>query len=461
MPHIKPRRFEIGWHNRLRTMEKDEILKLFSQLVEIESISTDPSRFNAVLKAVSFLKHQLEKIGCTVRLLKKNHSPPLVIGVLKGKGSKTIGIYGHYDVQPEDPVEEWKTLPFKLNLKDGKFYGRGVADNKGHIIQNLSSIKHLIKEKKLKNNIIFIFEGEEETSSANFETYVKKVRDLLNKVDVFYITDMGMHKKNQPQIFYGLRGIVYFELEIKIGERDLHSGVYGNMVFNPINILADLIAKIKDIRTGKILIPNFYQSVNKPDNYELELLKKTVKSDSQQKAEAQVFGLPTGDGSSSSLAPKISPSFDCHGISAGYTAEGTKTVIPRSARVKFSFRLVADQNPDEIEKLAQQFIFKNLPQGIKYHLKTTEKSPCFYMKTNNDYIKKTAQALTSIFGGKTLFNRSGGSIAAAEILQRLFKKPVILTGFTLPDDNIHAPNENFDEEMFWKGIKVLEKIYSQ
>jgi len=441
-------------------MTESKILNLFSELVKIQSVSTDENRFSEIEKAVSFLKDFLLSLGFSVKILEKEKAPPLILATLiKDEKAKTIGIYGHYDVQPEDPVSEWKTAPFLLTEKKGKFFGRGVADNKGHIVQNLFAIKYLIEEKRLKNNIVFILEGEEEVGSVHFEDYVKEAKDVLSKVDVFYLTDTGMHQKNIPQIFYGLRGIVYFELTVKIGKRDLHSGVYGNRVYNPINVLADLIAKIKDIKTGKILMPNFYEKVRKIEKDELLLLKKTLKSDEEEKKEASVFGL-TEIEKFSSLSSKIFPSFDCHGIISGFIGKGQKTVIPKEATVKFSFRLVEYQDSKEIESLVFDFVKKNLPKEVKWELKCLSKSAPFYTDVKNEWVKKTAKILKDIFGNEVVLNRSGGSIPAAEILQRLYKKPIILTGFTLPDDNIHAPNENFDREMFFLGIKALERIYS-
>ena len=441
-------------------MTESQILNFFSELVKIQSVSTDKNRFSEIEKAVSFLKDFLLSLGFSVKILEKEKAPPLILATLiKDEKAKTIGIYGHYDVQPEDPVSEWETAPFLLTEKKGKFFGRGVADNKGHIVENLFAIKSLIEEKKLKNNVVFILEGEEEVGSVHFEDYVKKAKDVLSKVDVFYLTDTGMHQKNIPQIFYGLRGIVYFELIVKIGKRDLHSGVYGNRVYNPINVLADLIAKIKDIKTGKILIPKFYEKLRKIEKDELLLLKKTLKSNEEEKKEAGVFGLTEIEGFSS-LSSKIFPSFDCHGIISGFIGEGQKTVIPKEAKVKFSFRLVEYQDPKKIEAQVFDFVKENLPKEVKWELKCLSKSAPFYTDVKNEWVKKTASILKDVFGNEVVLNRSGGSIPAAEILQRLYKKPIILTGFTLPDDNIHAPNENFDSEMFFLGIKALERIYS-
>ena len=441
-------------------MDKPQIIKLLSDFIKIESVATDETRFHQVLKAVEFLKKTLKEMGFEIKIINQDKASPLVVAQkIISPQAKTIGIYGHYDVQPEDPIDEWQTKPFELTLDKGKFYGRGVADNKGHIIQNITSIKHLIKENKLKNNIIFVFEGEEEAGSSHFEELCKKTEGILAKADVFYVTDMGMYKKNQPQIYYALRGNNYYELTVTIGKSDLHSGVYGNRVYNPINILADLITKIKNVHTNKILIPHFYDQVRLPDEKEMILLKKIIREQSEELKSAQVFQLVPSK-TPSTLVSKIYPSFDVHGIIGGYISVGGKTVIPKTAMVKFSFRLVENQKAEVIDQLIKKFVMDNLPKGVKYELKTLGLGEPFYTDINNTYIKKTSLAMDLVFRRKTLINRSGGSVNAAEILQHLFKKPIILTGFTLSDDNIHAPNENFDEEMFWKGIEALTKIYS-
>lgn len=445
-------------------MDKTKVIQDLTDFIKIQSVSNDKSRYEQILQAVEFLKNKLQKMGCTVKVLKKENVPPLIIAEYNPTssmlGARTIGIYAHYDVQPEDPVEEWDSNPFELTSRNGKFYGRGVADDKGHIIQNLTAVSQLINTNKLKNNIVFIFEGEEEVGSENFEDYVNQVKGLLNKVDVFYVVDAGMHSKNVPQIFYGLRGLIYFEINVSTGTHDLHSGVYGNRVLNPIQVLADLFVKIKDVKTNQINIPNFYDSLRKIDQKEMKLLEKTLRTIEEEKENAGVYKIISYNNVHPSLASKIYPSFEIHGIKSGFIGEGSKTIIPYHAMAKFSFRLVEYQDPDEIENLVKKFIKENIEEGVKYELKTYSKgAPCF-ADINDRYMKKTAEILTKFFGHETLFNRTGGTISAAEILQRLFKKPVIKTGFTLPDDNMHAPNENIDEEMFIKGIEALEKIYS-
>lgn len=410
----------------------NKIVKLFSDFINIQSVSADSSRHGQILKAVEFLKKEIKSLGFEVKTYQKDNCPPLIVAINKRATTRvapttklqTLGIYAHYDVQPEDPVEQWNSPPFELTAKNGKFFGRGVADDKGHIIQTIEAIRRLVETRhasSLQNNIVLIFEGEEEVGSQNFEYLINQAEKDLENIDVFYVLDMGMETSDQPEIFYGLKGLIGFELKVETGKTDLHSGVYGNKVNNPIQILSELFAKIQDSRTKKILIPHFY------DKVKFSLL----------------------------------PSFDIHGITGGYTGEGIKTIIPAVARAKFSFRLIENQTPDEIEKLINDFVKNNLPKGIKYTLKTSGKLDPFCADINNKYVKKTDEIFTDIFGKKTKFSRSGGSIGAVATLAKQFNKPLILTGFTLSDCNIHAPNENIDQEMFEKGIEALKKILGQ
>ena len=334
--------------------------QLFSEFISIQSVSADPSRYDQILNAVEFLEKEIKSLGFKVNIYQKNSCPPLIVAKkIVSSNTKTIGVYAHYDVQPEDPVEKWGSPPFKLTSKNGKMFGRGVADDKGHIIQTLIAIKKLIETEKLRNNIVLIFEGEEEVGSNNFEYLVSQAKKDLEKIDAFYVLDFGMETSDQPEIFFGLRGLIGFEIEIQIGKKDLHSGVYGNQVYNPIQILSELFSKIKDSRTRKILIPHFYDKAKFKNKNNLW------------------------------LSTKIYPSFDINGIIGGYTGSGVKTIIPALARAKFSFRLIENQTPDAVEKLVNIFIKKNLPEGVRYFLKTSGKLDPFYTDIDNKYVKTT------------------------------------------------------------------------
>ncbi|MEI6533394.1 MAG: M20/M25/M40 family metallo-hydrolase [Candidatus Roizmanbacteria bacterium] len=445
-------------------MNKQKVIQLLSEFITIQSVSTDLNRYHAIRKCADFLRYILEPMGFDVRYIEykdKEGIPPLLIAYKEvDVKAKTIGIYGHYDVQPEDPVDEWESEPFTLTSKNGRFVARGIADNKGHIIQNIVAIQELIESKQLINNILFVLEGEEEKGSLHLEELFQHAVSDIQKVDVFYVTDVGMKSKTQPQLFYGLRGLVYFDLHITTGERDLHSGIYGNVALNPAQVLMDLILSMKDVKTGTILIEGIYDDVRTPHEDEMNQLNRSFITPEALKQEAGILAL---QGSESPiplfLRSKILPSLDVHGVVSGFTGEGSKTIIPREARVKFSIRLVEKQDPDKIEYSVQEHIKSHLPQGVEYVLKTQSKSAPFYTSLDNEFVKNTSAILKEEFANEVLLNRSGGSIPVAEILQRLFQKPVILMGFTQPDDHIHSPNENFPEDMFWKGITVLKKIY--
>jgi acetylornithine deacetylase/succinyl-diaminopimelate desuccinylase-like protein len=433
----------------------DTALDKLKKFVSIESVSTDRQRKSELMAAATFIKEELVDVGFDVDFYDNEGCPPLVIGkkIISDK-QPTIGVYAHYDVQPEDPIEKWKSPPFELTEKQGKLYGRGVADDKMHVIQTIAAAKNAIAENTLKNNLVFLFEGEEEAESAHFEQLVKK-DPILKNIDLFYILDSGMKSKTTPQIFYGLRGIVAFELTVRIGETDLHSGIYGNRVLNPAQVIAEIMTKIKNQKTGEILIPGFYDEVKKFSNEELDVLKKSMSNIENDKNDAKVIGFV-----SDFLDSKIKPGFDINGIVSGYTGQGFKTIIPSEATVKFSIRLVEYQNKERISEMVNKFIKECMPFNVEYELKSYGGGAPFFTEFNNPETKKTASILASVFGKDTLFNRSGGSIPAAEILQRLFNKPTIITGFTLPDENLHAPNENVDVEMFKKGIVALQWIFS-
>jgi len=419
-------------------MDKKQILKTFSELIAIQSVSTDPNRHKEILKAAEFIKKELTYLGFDIKTYEKGNYPPLIIAKYylhdgRHQDRKTIGVYAHYDVQPEDPVDQWKTPPFRLTVKDGKIFGRGVADCKGHITQVLATVKRLTRLRQgyggQGNNLVLIFEGEEEVGSGHFEELISQAKKEIENIDVIYLLDFGMKDKYCGRILFGLRGLVGFELTVKTAKADLHSGMFGNLAKNPVQIISELLTKIKDSKTGKILIPGFYDKIKKPTEKELIYL----------------------------------PSFDVNGIISGYTGEGIKTIIPAEATVKFSFRLIEEQSPDEIEIKVHDFITSQLkrvssPQ-IKYSLKTLAKLMPFHTDIENQYVKKSADILKQVFGD-VVFTRSGGSVGVALTLKKIFQKPIVMTGFILEDGNIHAPNENLDQELFFKGIEVLEKIFA-
>ena len=445
----------------LLTGMQNNFLSLLRELINIQSVSADPKRVEFIIKAAELISKKLKSLGFDIKIYRRGNFPPLIIAQkIISPQQKTIGFYSHYDVQPEDPIDEWNTSPFELIEKNGQLYGRGVADDKGHLAAIISAIEDLIKNNKLVNNIVLVIEGEEEIGSMNFETYIKQANILLKDIDVFYVLDVGMHGRNLPQIFYGLRGLVYYEIEVEIGKLDLHSGIYGNRVYNPIQVLSELFSKLKSSKTGRIMIPGFYNKVKKITKKERELLKEADRTDKDEAKEAGTYTVIAIDAKQHSLSTKLYPSFDVHGIVSGYTGEGSKTVIPKKAKAKFSFRLVEYQDPDLISQSVRKFIKKNIPKGVKWELKLFSQCSPFYTDFDNEYVLKVSEIMKKKYGNKTLLNRAGGSIPAAEVLKRIFDKPIILYGFTLPESANHAPNENISKEMFIKGMEAIKEICS-
>lgn len=447
-------------------MDKAKIITELGKFISIKSVSANPKMKSEMDWAVNFLTKKLESLKFKVEIFQKRGSQKILLAVLEiPNASKTIGIYGHYDVQPEDPVGEWNSAPFTLTRENGKLFGRGVADNKGHIIQNISAIENLLARGQLKSSIIFLIEGAEEVGSLGLEGCVVENKKILDTIDVFFLTDVEMYGKNIPQIIYSLRGMVYFDVEVIIGEHDLHSGIYGNAVHNPAQILVDLLAKMKDMQTGEVLIPGFYDDVRKIGDAELQVLKKHSMTDDEFVSKAGAYEATSMRGVPAYFAPKLFPSLDVHGFESGYLGEGPKTIIPSKARVKFSCRLVENQDVKKMGNIIRTFIndyFKEIKKisSPQIEIKTYPYDNPFYCSIDDLFLQKTAKILSEHFGHKTVFMREGGSLPVASIIQRILKKPVVMTGFVLPDSNIHAPNENFDEEMFWKGIGALEKLYS-
>jgi len=433
-------------------------LDFLSEIISFQSISTDSRKEKEIFALVNFLKNFLEKEKFKIKIIGEK-CPLFIAEKFVSSRAKTMGIYSHYDVQPAEPLNLWRSDPFKIKIKNGKIFARGVADDKGHLTQNIFAVLSLLKKNKLKNNIIFIFEGEEEIGSKNFSSYINQVLNILKNVDLFFITDVGMVKKNVPTIYYALRGIVYFEIEVWTGKKDLHSGVYGNLVYNPSQILFELFTKMRDLK-GEIKIPNFYKRVRKINEEEKKIIASNVKNLNEIKKVAEVHVLNPLDKKYPSISAKIHPSLEINGFYSGYIGEGSKTIIPNYAKAKFSIRLVEYQEPKEIINLVKKFVKNNMPKGIKYSLKILASAKPFFSDYHHPYIIKIAKVLEEEFKNKCVFMREGGSIPVAEILMNKFKKPVVLTGFTLEGANIHAPNENMDLKLFEKGIKVLSKIYN-
>ena len=427
-------------------------IKELMDFLRIQSISTDQDHKADMLKGASFVSQKLKTAGMRkVRIIKtKGH--PLVYGEwLDAPGKPTVLIYGHYDVQPVDPIELWNTPPFEPTIKDGKIYARGATDDKGQMYIHIKSVEAFMRKAgKLPLNVKFIIEGEEEIGSRSLEEFLEKNKKLL-KSDVVLISDTALFGPGIPTITLGLRGIAYLEVEVIGPNRDLHSGIFGGAVANPINILADIISKMMD-NNGHIMIPGFYDNVLKISRKERESFKNLKFSDKQYAKELGVRELKGEKGYSTLERTWIRPSLDCNGIIGGFTEGGAKTVLPSKVTAKFSMRLVPNQDPIKIARLFTAYVKKIAPKSVKVKVKDLHGGSPTVISINDKATIAASRAMAKAFGRKTVYMREGGSIPIVTLFTKKLKAAPVLMGLGLNTENLHSPNEHFDLNHFLLGI---------
>jgi acetylornithine deacetylase/succinyl-diaminopimelate desuccinylase-like protein len=366
-------------------------------------------------------------------------------------------VYGHYDVQPPDPLDEWKSPAFEPEIRDGKIFARGADDDKGQLFMQVKAFEFMCKENKLPCNVKFLIEGEEEIGSPSLEEFCIQHKELL-KADIILVSDTTMLSLDQPTLTIGLRGLAYFEITVIGPNRDLHSGLYGGAVNNPGNALSELIADMKD-DSGKIVIPGFYNDVETVGKEERQLLNQVPLSDSQLMDSIAIGGLFGEEGYTTTERLGIRPSLDVNGIWGGYTGEGAKTILPAKASAKVSMRLVPHQDPDTIEKLLYKYLEENLPTGIRFRLQALHGGNAYVSPWNSKAVQAAVKAIEKTFGKKPLPVRSGGSIPVIAVFERVLGVKSVLMGFGLEADAIHSPNENFPLDNFYKGIETIPWFY--
>ncbi|PJA97430.1 MAG: peptidase M20 [Ignavibacteriales bacterium CG_4_9_14_3_um_filter_34_10] len=440
---------------------KERYLDELKDYLRIPSISTLPESKQYIIKCSNFVADELKRIGMDKTEIFKTDNHPIVYGEKFTDAKKpTVLIYGHYDVQPVDPLELWSSDPFDPVVKDGKIYARGANDNKGQNFVHMKSVEAYLNTKgELPVNVKFLIEGEEEIGSISLAKFIKTHKELL-KCDVVLISDTSIYAPNVPTINYGLRGLCYMEVEVIAANRDLHSGSFGGGVANPINELARIIAKLHD-KNFKVTIPGFYDDVIKLSAKEKENYRKLNFSDSKFAKELKVKELQGEKGYSTLERLSARPTLDCNGIVGGFIQEGAKTVLPSKASTKISMRLVPNQNPDKIAKLFTKYIKEITPNTVKVNIKNLHGGLPFLVTLDNKYIQAAANAVSKAFGGKTMFTREGGSIPIVVDFANLLKAPVILMGLGLDTDDIHSPNEHFHLSNFYRGIKSSALLFDE
>ena len=436
---------------------QERFLSELKELLRIPSVSTLPEHKEDVRRAAQFVADEMKRIGLEhVEIIPTQGHPLVYSDWLHAAGKPTVLFYGHYDVQPPDPLDEWKTPPFEPTERNNNIYARGAVDDKGQMYMHLKALESLMKTggSKLPVNVRMIIEGEEEVGGESISRFVREHPARL-KADVALISDTELFAPELPTLCVGLRGMVYTELEATGPMTDLHSGVYGGAAPNPMEALARIISKLKDDK-GKVLIPGFYQDVSKPTAAELKTWKALPFNEEHYRKTEVGSSVLTGEKGYSVLERTWArPTLEVHGMPGGFIGAGGKTVIPARACAKISMRLVPDQRPDKIFKQYSAFVNKLVPRGIHLKIKQFSIADPIVVKTNNPFIKASTEAMKEVFHKETVYIRSGGSIPIVADFEKHLKIPSVMMGFGLPDDNLHAPNEKFHIPNFYRGIESI------
>lgn len=422
------------------------------ELLGIPSISTDTARAADVRKAADWVRRRLRDAGCTKAAMHKTSRHPIVYGEWLGApGAPTILVYGHYDVQPVDPLDLWDTPPFEPTLRGPRVYARGASDDKGQFITHVNALEaHLTTAGTCPVNVKFLIEGEEEIGSPNLESFILKNKKLL-ACDCVVVSDTAMFDRGLPSICYGLRGLCYLQVELSGSSRDLHSGVFGGGVANPANVLTTMLGSLKDAR-GRVTVPGFYDNVRKLGATERKRLASLPHSDTKYRKAIGAPELMGEKGYTTLERVWCRPTLDINGIWGGFTGEGAKTVIPGEAGAKISMRLVPDQTPREIARKVSDHLKQIAPRAVKVTVRHLHGGLPWITSTEHPMLQAAARALNRAFGRAPVYAREGGSIPVVATFDQQLKVPVVLLGFGLSDDNLHAPNEKMDLDNFYRGI---------
>ena len=429
--------------------------------LRIPSISTLQENNEDMKHCATFVAEKLKEAGLNRIEIFPTEGHPIVYGEWLGApGKPTVLIYGHYDVQPVDPVELWDNPPFDPVIKGDKIFARGATDDKGQMYIHIKSVEAFFKVKgSLPLNVKFIIEGEEEIGSEHLSGFIEQHKDLL-KCDAVLISDTSLYEAGIPTITYGLRGLSYMEIEVTGPDKDLHSGSFGGAVANPINVLAEMIAKLHD-KNRKITIPHFYDDVLPLTKEEKKNFERLNFSDKNFAKELGVKEL-AGEAKFSTLERLwVRPTLDCNGIIGGFTGKGAKTVIASQASAKISMRLVPNQDPKKIAKLFTKYIKSITPKSVNVKISDLHGAYPSLSPLTGKAIKAAAISMEKAFGKKTIFMREGGSIPVVADFQRLLKAPSVLMGFGLNSENLHSPNEHFSLTHFQLGIQSSAYFFEE
>ena len=443
---------------------KDKFLNELFEFIKIPSVSADINFKQEVLKAASFLEENLTKIGAdNVQVFQTLGYPIVYADKIIDPNLPTILVYGHYDVQPADPYELWDSDPFNPVVKktkihpQGAVFARGACDDKGQMFMHLKAFEAMYKSNELSCNVKFMFEGEEEVGSSNLEKFVRSNVDLL-KADVVLVSDTGIINNSTPSICVGLRGLSYVEVEVTGPNRDLHSGLYGGAVANPINVLSKMIASLHN-ENGTINIPGFYNDVIEVSNSDRKEMAKAPFNLEEYQSDLSIKEVYGEDGFTTNERNSIRPTLDINGIWGGYIGEGAKTVLPSKASAKISMRLVPNQKSTNITNLFETHFKKIAPNYVKVKVTPHHGGEGVVIPTDFPGYLAAKKAMETTFGKTPIPVRSGGSIPIVPMFEEVLGLKTILLGFGLDSDVIHSPNEHFGLFNFYKGIETIPCFY--
>jgi acetylornithine deacetylase/succinyl-diaminopimelate desuccinylase-like protein len=440
---------------------RDRYIDELKGYLAIPSVSALPRHHADVRHCGEWTADELRRVGLeNVRLIETPGHPVVYGEWLHAPGAPTMLFYGHYDVQPVDPVELWESPPFEATVRDGEIYARGAADDKGQVFMHLKAIEaHLKKGGKLPVNIKVIIEGEEEVGSAHLDDFIRDHKADL-AADVLVISDSAMFDRGVPSICYSLRGLLYFQIDLRGTSTDLHSGVFGGAVANPANVLAGVLAQMKD-RAGHIKIPGFYDEVRPLSDEERDAWKQLPFNEKKYRKDIGAPKLSGETGYTVLERAWARPTFDVNGLNAGFTGDGAKTVIPAVAMAKVSMRLVPDQDPDTIAERFEDYVRKITPKTVELKITRMHGGKPWITDYHNPYVQAAARAIEQGFGKPPVFCREGGSIPVVSTFQKELGVPAVLFGVGLPDENAHAPNERLDLGNFHNGIVASAILYEE
>ncbi len=439
----------------------ESYLQDFYSFLRFPSISTDDQYAERLAECANWLVKKLTSVGLETQLVPTPGHPVVWARNKHRPGRRTVLIYGHYDVQPPDPLELWDSPPFEPALKDGYVFARGATDNKGQILSHILGIQEVIEQdRELPVNLHLVVEGEEEIGSANLGNFLNQNRDAL-KCDVAVVSDTGMIARGTPTLSYGLRGVTALEVKVTGPKMDLHSGIYGGAVANPITALAQLLASLHD-REGRVAIAGFYDRVKPLEDWEREAWRKLpVDGDKLVLKETGVPELFGEAGYNSLERVWARPTAEINGIGGGYQGKGTKTVIASHAMAKLTFRLVPEQEGDEILKLAKTHLRKNLPKGVTLEITDGHSGPWYLTDPHSSIGEAAQRALRKAFNADAALIREGGSIPIVSQFRGILGIETLLMGLALPDCRAHSPNENFPLENLEGGIRLNKAILQE